>query len=112
MQSRSLLTREEGNCLGLCPYPTNKLRRFPESDKVDELGALPLDMIKIVHFKQARDGQPYRSVDTGDIDCGAMLRGLENKGYVGAAIMEIPPDPDVFDNLSESFDFLYRASKE
>jgi len=111
-QARSLLSQEEGSYLGLCPDPTNQLRRFPDSDPLDELEALPLDMIKIVHFKQARDGKPYRSVDTGDIDCGAMLRGLESKGYVGAAIMEIPPDPDVFDNLSESFDFLHRASKE
>ena len=111
-QARSLLSQEEGSYLGLCPDPTNQLRRFPDSDPLDELEALPLDMIKIVHFKQARDGNPYRSVDTGDIDCGAMLRGLENKGYVGAAIMEIPPDPDVFDNLSESFDFLHRASTE
>ena len=111
-QARSLLSQEEGSYLGLCPDPTNQLRRFPDSDPLDELEALPLDLINIVHFKQSRDGKPYRSVDTGDIDCGAMLRGLENKGYVGAAIMEIPPDPDVFDNLSESFDFLHRASKE
>ena len=111
-QARSLLSQEEGSYLGLCPDPTNQLRRFPDSDPLDELEALPLDMIKIVHFTQSRDGKPYRSVDTGDIDCGAMLRGLENKGYVGAAIMEIPSDPDVFDNLSESFDFLHRASTE
>ena len=110
-EARSLLSHEEGSYLGLCPDPTNQLRRFPDSDPLEELEALPLDMIKIVHFKQARDGKPHPTVDTGDIDCGDMLRGLETKGYIGAAIMEIPPAPDVFENLTASFDFLHDASR-
>ena len=111
-EARSLLSHEDGSYLGLCPDPTNQLRRFPDSDPLEELEALPLDMIKIVHFKQARDGKPHPTVDTGDIDCGEMLRRLETKGYIGAAIMEIPPDPDVFENLAASFDFLHDASGE
>ncbi len=107
---RGWLTTEEGAYLGLCPDPTNQLRRFPDSDPLGDLDALPLDMLKIVHFKQARDGNPYPTVDTGDLDCGAMLRLLEAKGYQGPAIMEIPPHPDVFDNLSASYDFLRAAS--
>ena len=31
---------------------------------------------------------------------------LEGKGYQGAAIMEIPPHEDVFENLSASFSYL------
>ena len=104
---RSRLSPEEGQFLGLCPDPTNQLRRFPDTDPVAELEALPLDMIKIVHFKQARNGDAHPSVDTGDLDCGAMRDVLDNKGYAGQAIMEIPPHQDVFENLSASYRFLW-----
>jgi sugar phosphate isomerase/epimerase len=107
-ETRKHLSPEEGDYLGLCPDPTNQLRRYPESDPVAELDSLPLDMIKIVHFKQAREGKPYPSVDTGDLDCRHMLHVLEQKGYQGPAIMEIPPHEQVFDNLSASFAFLSR----
>lgn len=109
-ECRKQLSEEEGGFLGLCPDPTNQLRRFPDSDPLGDLDALPLDMLKIVHFKQTRDGDPHPSVDTGDLDCAEMLRLLEAKEYQGAAIMEIPPHPDVFDNLSASYDFLSAAS--
>lgn len=108
-EARSRLTPEEGGYLGLCPDPTNQLRRYPESDPLAELDALPLDMLKIVHFKQSREYRAHPTVDTGDLDCGQMLRLLEAKGYQGPAIMEIPPHEDVFDNLSASFDFLNAA---
>lgn len=109
-ECRKRLSLEEGGYLGLCPDPTNQLRRFPDSDPLGDLNALPLDMLKIVHFKQARDGSPHPSVDVGDMDCGKMLRLLEAKDYQGPAIMEIPPHPEVFDNLSASYDFLNAAS--
>ena len=105
-QVRARLSEEEGRFLGLCPDPTNQLRRYPGSDPVAELDSLPLDMIKIVHFKQARAGQPHPVVDTGDLDCISLLKVLERKGYQGPAIMEIPPDEGVFDNLAASFTFL------
>ena len=107
---RSRLSPQEGSYLGLCPDPTNQLRRFPETDPLAELDALPLDMLKIVHFKQARDGKPHPTVDTGDLDCAQMLKVLEDKGYQGPAIMEIPPDQQVLDNLAASFAFLEQAS--
>ncbi|MDE2779452.1 MAG: TIM barrel protein [Chloroflexota bacterium] len=109
-ECRKQLTGEEADFLGLCPDPANQLRRFPDSDPLGDLDALSLDMLKIVHFKQARGGDPYPSVDTGDLDCGEMLRLLEAKGYQGPAIMEIPPHPDVFDNLAASYEFLAAAS--
>ncbi|MDA0733303.1 MAG: TIM barrel protein [Chloroflexi bacterium] len=108
---RSRLSEAEGKFLGLCPDPTNQLRRFPDTDPIAELDALPLDMIKIVHFKQARDGKPHPTVDTGDLDCISMLHVLENKGYQGQAIMEIPSHEDVFDNLSASFAYLEAGSQ-
>ena len=111
-ECRKRLSEDEGGYLGLCPDPTNQLRRFPESNPLGDLNALPLDMLKIVHFKQARDGDPHPSVDTGDLDCGEMLRLLEAKDYQGPAIMEIPPHPEVFDNLSASYDFLSAASSK
>ena len=92
--------------LGLCPDPTNHLRRFPDSEPLRDLEAMPLDMLKIVHFKQMRDGQAIPTVDDGDLDCREMRDILTAKGYDGAAIMEIPPHPDVFDNLEASFDYL------
>ena len=71
-----------------------------------ELDALPLDMIKIVHFKQMGGGETHPSVDEGDLDCLRMRDLLNAKGYAGAAIMEIPSDAEVFDNLESSFQFL------
>ncbi len=109
-EARARLTTEEGGYLGLCPDPTNQLRRYPDSDPLAELEALPLDMIKIIHFKQSREGKPHPTVDTGDLDCAQMLRDLQARGYQGPAIMEIPPNESVFDNLSESFAFLQSAS--
>ena len=111
-ECRKRLSEEEGGYLGLCPDPTNQLRRFPDSDPLGDLNSLPLDMLKIVHFKQARGGDPHPSVDEGDLDCGEMLRLLEAKDYQGPAIMEIPPHPEVFENLSASYDFLSAASSK
>ena len=111
-ECRKRLSEDEGGYLGLCPDPTNQLRRFPDSDPLGDLNSLPLDMLKIVHFKQARGGDPHPSVDEGDLDCGEMLRLLEAKDYQGPAIMEIPPHPEVFENLSASYDFLSAASSK
>ncbi|MBM3224831.1 MAG: hypothetical protein FJZ47_13640, partial [Candidatus Tectomicrobia bacterium] len=82
-EARVRLTPVEGRYLGLCPDPTNQLRRYPDSDPLAELEALPLDMLKIVHFKQARNGRAHPAVDTGDMDCARMLQILERKGYQG-----------------------------
>ena len=105
-EARAQLSEAEGRYLGLCPDPTNQLRRHPDSQPLDELAGLPLDYIKIVHFKQARDGVAIGSVDDGDLDCRAMRRILEGKAYAGAAVMEIPSGDDVFDNLAASFAYL------
>ena len=111
-EARARLTAPEGAFLGLCPDATNQLRRDPGSDPLAELEALPTDMIKIIHFKQARDGAAHPTVDTGDLDCPRMLEILEAKNYQGPAIMEIPPDPQVFENLSASFAFLHASRHE
>lgn len=105
-QVRKRLPEQDGKSLGLCPDPTNQLRRFPESDPLAELESLPLHMIKIVHFKQLRAGETHPSVDEGDLDCLKMRDILDAKGYTGAAIMEIPSAPDIFDNLESSFRYL------
>lgn len=107
---RSRLSDAEGARLGICTDAANQLRGYPGSDPVGEIDALPLDMIKIVHFKQARNGEAIPVVDTGDVDCARMQRVLDEKGYEGAAIMEIPPHDEVFDNLSASFSFLRSVS--
>ena len=104
--ARAQLTASEGQYLGLCPDPANQLRRHPDSHPLDELANLPSDYIKIVHFKQARDGAAMARVDDGDLDCRAMFRILQSKGYAGPAVMEIPPAADVFDNLAASFAYL------
>jgi sugar phosphate isomerase/epimerase len=108
-QARGELTNDEGLFLGLCPDATNQLRRYPDSDPLAELEALEPDMIKIIHFKQAREGAAHPTVDTGDLDCLKMAEILDAKGYQGAAIMEIPPHEDVFDNLAASYAFLDSA---
>ena len=103
---RKTLPPEQGEALGLCPDPTNQLRIDAASDPVGEVGALPLDMVKIAHFKQTRSGEALPTVDSGDVDCLRLMRALLDKGYSGAAIMEIPPHEQVFDNLSASFAYL------
>jgi sugar phosphate isomerase/epimerase len=105
-EARARLTPAEGRYLGLCPDPTNQLRRYPHSDPLAELEALPADVIKIVHFKQARNGRAYPTVDTGDLDCARMVQILAGKDFDGPAIMEIPPDERVFEHLASSFAFL------
>ena len=105
-EARAQLTDDEGQYLGLCPDPANQLRRHPDSHPLDELASLPADYIKIVHFKQARDGVAIGSVDDGDLDCHAMRKILEGKAYDGPAVMEIPSADDVFDNLAASFAYL------
>ncbi len=105
-EARAQLTEAEGQYLGLCPDPANQLRRHPDSLPLDELANLPTDYIKIVHFKQARDGVAIGSVDDGDLDCHAMRRILDGKAYGGPAVMEIPSADDVFDNLAASFAYL------
>ena len=109
-EARARLTPEEGSYLGLCPDPTNQLRRYPDSDPLAELEALPVNMIKIVHFKQARSGRAHPTVDIGDLDCARMVQILEAKGFQGPAIMEIPPDERVFEHLASSFAFLQAVS--
>ncbi|MCH8826633.1 MAG: sugar phosphate isomerase/epimerase [Chloroflexi bacterium] len=109
---RSQLSEDEGARLGICTDATNQLRGYPDSDPVGEIDALPLDMIKIVHFKQARNGEAIPTVDTGDVDCLRMQQVLTDKGYEGAAIMEIPPHGQVFENLSASYAFLKSASTD
>lgn len=104
---RAVLSEEQGRLLGLCPDPTNQLRRFPGSDPIAELEALPVDMIKIVHFKQTRDGEPIPVVNVGDQDCVRMMNVLKAKQYDGPVVMEIPPHKNVFDNLSSSFAYLW-----
>ena len=59
-----------------------------------------------VHFKQMRSGEAIPSVNEGDLDCLRMRDLLNAKGYAGAAIMEIPSDAAVFDNLESSFQYL------
>ena len=103
---RDALPEGQGMTLGLCPDPTNQLRIDAGSDPVGEVEALPVDMIKTIHFKQTRGGEAIPTVDSGDMDCLRQLQALRDKGYTGAAIMEIPPHEDVFDNLSASFAYL------
>ncbi len=103
---RERMPAEYREFLGLCPDPTNQLRRFPESEPLADLKALRPDMLKIVHFKQIRSGMACPSVEDGDLDCRQMRDILLAKGYEGAAIMEIPPHPDVFSNLEASFAYL------
>ena len=105
---RERMPAESRHYLGLCPDPTNQLRRFPHSEPLKDLDALPPDMLKIVHFKQMRGGDAIPAVDDGDLDCREMRDILAAKGYAGAAIMEIPPHPDVFANLEASFAYLRR----
>jgi sugar phosphate isomerase/epimerase len=108
--ARDRMEPGESRYLGLCSDPINQLRGHPDTDPLEDLADVPPDVNKIVHFKQSRAGKPYHSVDTGDLDCGRMLDILEDQGFDGPAIMEIPSDANVFDNLKASFAFLSRQT--
>ena len=109
---RERLSGGFGTFLGLCPDPANQVARQPETDALGDLDAVPLDMLKIVHFKQARGGCAIPTVDDGDLDCARMVRILESKGYTGPAIFEIPSHEKVFDHLSSSFAYIRRFSSD
>ncbi len=103
---REKMGPEARDYIGLCPDPTNQLRRYPESSPLEDLNALPLDMVKIVHLKQMRGGEAHPTVDNGDLDCRKMRELLEAKGFDGPVIFEIPPHEAVFDNLAASFAYM------
>ena len=109
-ECRKELSEQEGKLLGVCPDPTNQIRRQPDSDALGDLEAMPLDMLKIVHFKQVREGQPLPDVDAGDLDCARMVQILDSKGFTGPAIFEIPSHENIFENLSNSFAYVRALS--
>jgi sugar phosphate isomerase/epimerase len=108
--ARKRLTTKDGAHLGICPDPANQVGRYPASDPIGEIEATPMDMLKIVHFKQSRGGKTYPTIDTGDVDCPRQLKMLVRRGYKGAAVLEIPPHEDAFNNLSASLAYLRAAS--
>ena len=103
---RESLAPENAAYLGLCVDPINSLRADPGSDPISEIEALPLDYLSMVHFKQMVDGAPHPTVDDGDLDYPKLLDMLRSKGYEGAALLEIPPCEDAFDNFTESMKYL------
>lgn len=90
----------------MCPDPANQLRRQPGTDALADLNSVPLDMLKIVHIKQAQGGEAIPTVADGDLDCARMAEILEAKGYVGPTIFEIPSHEKAFENLSSSFAYV------
>jgi sugar phosphate isomerase/epimerase len=103
---RNRLPKNEGRFLGVCPDPANQLLRYPKSDPVAEIESTPPDFLKIVHFKQTRDGKPHPTIDSGDVDCLRQMHVLKKIGYRGAVVMELPPHDSVMENLSVSFAYL------
>jgi sugar phosphate isomerase/epimerase len=103
---RAQLKPEEKIYIGICPDPTNQLRRHPDSDPLKDLNDLELDMIKLVHYKQAQSGTALPIVTDGDIDCDEMVNILDAKGYGGMGILEIPSDDNVIDNFKISMNYL------
>lgn len=103
---RDRLPEDMGRSLGICPDPANQLPRYPESDPVAEIEATPLGYLKIVHFKQTRNGKPHPTIDSGDVDCLRQMRVLRKIGYTGAIVIEIPPHDRALGNLSASFKYL------
>ena len=107
-KAREELSAEESSYLGLCVDPINSMRADPGSDPIAEIEALPLDDIFMVHFKQTRGGDPHPTVDNGDLDYTRLIRVLEDKGFDGLAVLEIPPEEQVFDNFQTSVEYLSR----
>ena len=103
-----MLNADEAPHLGLCVDPINSMRVDPDNDPIAEIEALPPDYILMVHFKQTQNCQTHPVVGDGDLDYRRLLGVLESKGYNGLAILEIPGGEQVFDNFSESVDYLQK----
>ena len=103
---RDGLPNNLGDFLGLCPDPANQIGKQPNMDPLEDLEKLPIDMLKIVHFKQIRNGTILPAVEPGELDCSDMIQILKSKQYAGPAIFEIPSSQNVFENLSNSFDYI------
>ena len=108
---RDRLPKNAGRFLGICPDPANQLPHYPNSDPVAEIELTPPDFLKIVHFKQTREGKSHPTIGSGDVDCLRQMRVLQKIGYRGAIVMEIPPHERVMENLSASFAYLSKSTK-
>lgn len=111
-ECRRDLPTADGQFLGLCIDPINQLRRRPEVDSLMDLESVPVDMVKIVHFKQLRNGRPFHVVGSGDLDIGKMIGILKDKNYDGIGICEIPSHIFAFENFSTSVSYLSKMEEE
>ena len=66
--ARRRLPPDQASELGLCFDPTNPVMGGLPGDEMDELAALPADMLMIAHFKQCVDRAMILTVAEGDVD--------------------------------------------
>jgi sugar phosphate isomerase/epimerase len=105
---RRILTRARGElgdragALGLCYDPCNLLSAADRPDPATETPRLSAAEIALFHLKQTRSGTPLPDLATGDIDWPRQLAALEQIGYTGPRLFEIPPGPEIWDALERS----------
>ena len=71
--ARRRLPPDQAAELGLCFDPTNPVMGGLPGDEMDELAALPADMLMIAHFKQCVDRAMIPTVAEGDVDFARYL---------------------------------------
>ena len=92
--------------LQLCYDPCNLLMASDHPDPQHVTEQLLASELAMVHFKQARQGHPVATVDSGDIDWQHQLETLLDKGFSGPGLLEIPPGEDIWSRLDQSRDYI------
>jgi sugar phosphate isomerase/epimerase len=86
----------------LCWDAANMLGAITPEDPQRVVSRLRAGQLALFHFKQLKDGQLQPDVGDGEIDWRFLLAQLQEKGYRGPALFEIPPGPDAWSRLDRS----------
>ena len=97
---------EEQGTIQLCYDPCNLLMASDHPDPQHVTEQLLASELAMVHFKQARQGHSFPTVDSGDIDWQHQLETLRDKGFSGPGLLEIPPGEDIWSRLDQSRDYI------
>ena len=109
--SRSL--PEEVPIPQMCWDPHNQIsQKFAAEDPVETARTIRMDELFEFHFKQGRGGELQRDVGDGDLDWAVILAALDQRGYQGPALFEIPPGADIWDRLERSTDYIHEIVEQ
>jgi sugar phosphate isomerase/epimerase len=92
--------------LSLCYDPCNLLSAADRPDARVETARLRADEIALFHLKQSHSGTPLPVVGHGEVDWPAQWGALQQMGYTGPRLFEIPAGPEIWERLERSREYL------